>query len=183
MSKDRTPPQVEMRPGGPRPGPRVTEKPKNAKKTLLRLASYIGKSKKTLVALLSVMLIATLCTLVSPMLQGSAIDAIEPLRVAEWQGEEIIRYTDGDTVLWLASDGSAVSGVPDGIDTSLRLTVHFFREEYVGRSGETLGLVFYLTVMGIAAAMAALFSFFQQRLAAKLSQYTVYSMRNDLFGS
>ena len=39
------PPTINMRPGGGRPGPRLTEKPKNTKKTLGRLLSYIGKSR------------------------------------------------------------------------------------------------------------------------------------------
>ncbi len=53
------------------------EKPKNAKKTILRLLKYIGKNKLLLVLLLGVMGLATLAELASPALQGAAIDTIK----------------------------------------------------------------------------------------------------------
>lgn len=73
-------PRVEFRPGpggrGGR-GPRMnTEKPKNAKKTLVRLAKYIGKSRIILLAIVVLTVIVALTDLVGPKLQQLAIDTI-----------------------------------------------------------------------------------------------------------
>ena len=179
------PPTINMRPGGGRPGPRLTEKPKNTKKTLGRLFSYIGKSRRTLGLLLLVMVVSTLFTLVAPLLQGSAIDAIEPVKVADMGGEEVFVTRRGGVDLVLSADGRELgrldSGAFDDLDFSIRFTVHWGRERYVSREGETLGLSFFLIAMGTAALVGALFNFWMQRLAAKLSQYTVYTMRRELF--
>jgi len=72
---------VQMRPGGRGPGgpgrgPAMREKPKDGKKTLKRLLSYIGSSKYLLIGLLAVMLVTTVLTLAAPALQATAIDAI-----------------------------------------------------------------------------------------------------------
>lgn len=42
-------------------------------------------------------------------------------------------------------------------------------------------MVFFLVIMGVLFAISALLHLFQERLAAKLSQSTVYMIRNDLF--
>ncbi len=68
-------------PGGPRRGgPHGAmlnmEKPKDAKKTLVKLIAYIGKSKYVVLGLLSVMIITTLLNLAGPAIQQKAIDAI-----------------------------------------------------------------------------------------------------------
>lgn len=76
--------KVDIRPAGA-PGPRRggpngamlnMEKPKDAKKTLLKLIAYIGKSKYIVLGLLSVMIITTLLNLAGPSIQQKAIDAI-----------------------------------------------------------------------------------------------------------
>ena len=183
--REMTPPPINMRPGGGRPGPRMTEKPKNTKKTLGRLLSYIGKSRRLLVVLLLVMLVSTLFSLVSPLLQGSAIDTVEPIKVATLEGEEIFVFRKGGEDLVLGADGRVLGSLGAAefqhLAWSTRFTVHGYREAYVSREGETLGLSFYLIAMGVAAILTASFTFLQQRLAAKLSQFTVYSMRRELF--
>lgn len=62
--------------GGHGPFRMEKEKPKDAKKTLKRLFAYIGASRYLLILLVAVMIAATLLSLASPALQGSAIDAI-----------------------------------------------------------------------------------------------------------
>ena len=76
-----TPPRIELRPGGRGPGGPMgarlqREKPKNAKKTLVRLFSYIGRSRYILLALLLLMVAVTVGELFGPRLQQQAIDAI-----------------------------------------------------------------------------------------------------------
>ena len=179
------PPPINMRPGGGRPGPRITEKPKNTKKTLGRLLSYIGKSRRLLFFLLTVMLVSTLFSLVAPLLQGSAIDTVEPVKVATQNGEEVRIFRRGGEDLVLGEDGRVLGSLSEtefqNLQWETRFTVHWYREGYVSREGETPGLSFYLIAMGVTALLTASFTFLQQRLAAKLSQYTVYSMRRELF--
>lgn len=62
-------------PGGPGMG-MPKEKPKDSKKTLLRLLSYLGKSKALLIGMVLMVLAMTLTQLISPMLQQTAIDAM-----------------------------------------------------------------------------------------------------------
>ncbi|MBQ8140507.1 MAG: ABC transporter ATP-binding protein [Clostridia bacterium] len=123
------------RPGGRQGGPmgaRVNvEKPKNAKKSLVRLLKYIGKSKMLIIALICIMVAVTVSDLAGPALQGAAIDAI--------------KIVDGE------------------------LTVDF------------AAMIRYLIVMGILFVFSAVMNLFQAILAAKLSQNTVYTLRNDLF--
>lgn len=73
-------PRVSMRPGGPGRGPMGgrmnAEKPKNAGKSLSRLARYIGKSRVTLLILILLTVIIAVTDLVSPKLQQLAIDTI-----------------------------------------------------------------------------------------------------------
>ena len=76
-----SPPQIELRPGrgpgGPMGARLRAEKPKNAKRTVLRLLSYIGRSRLLLIALLLFMLFVTVTELLGPALQQMAIDEID----------------------------------------------------------------------------------------------------------
>ena len=55
------------------------EKPKNLKGTLKRILSYIGKNRRLIIAMLAVMLCATLLNVIAPTIQANAIDAIAKL--------------------------------------------------------------------------------------------------------
>ncbi len=130
-------PRVELRPGrGPGPGGPMgarmrAEKPKNAKKTLLRLLRYIGASRYLLFALLFLMLTVTVAELFGPRLQQEAIDAI-----TLQNGTLVVNWGEMTRALWL---------------------------------------------MGILYAVGAALSYVQGLISARLSQSTVYTMRNDLF--
>lgn len=62
--------------GGPRGMVMKREKPKNMKRTLFRLFSYIGSSRYLFFGVLSITLLVSILNLVAPALQKSAIDAI-----------------------------------------------------------------------------------------------------------
>ena len=131
-----TPPRIELRPGDRGPGGPMgarlrAEKPKNAKKTLLRLLSYIGRSRFILLVLLFLMAAVTVGELFGPRLQQQAIDAITI--------EEGHPYIDLPTMLSC------------------------------------------LVTMLVLFACTSMLSYGQGLLSAKLSQDTVYHMRNDLF--
>ena len=67
------------RPGmGGRRGPMTVEKPKNMKKTVGRLLSYIGKSKILLFVMVVCVIVSALVTLASPILQTEALNYLTP---------------------------------------------------------------------------------------------------------
>ncbi len=163
-------PNFDMRPGGRgNPNSRMNvQKPKNMKKTIGRLLRYLGASRYILVALLVIMLAVTGAELLGPLLQGNAIDAIEPVYRNAETGEVLYNYDKND---------------PATADIAVKttFTVHFWRASYIGRDGETAGLNTYLIAMGVIFLVCSALHYFQGIIAAKLSQRTVYIMRNDLF--
>ena len=142
------------------------EKPKRTKETLGRLFKYIGKSRYVLIALLTITLLIAGIELTGPLLQGNAIDAIEAVRYNADTGELLYNY-----------DAEKVENVP--IRTEYK--VHFHASDYIGKDGHTKGMMPNLIAMGILFAVSAVLNFFMGVVAAKLSQRTVYVMRNELF--
>ena len=134
--ENREMPKMDIRPGGGGRGMNARingEKPKDTKKTLIRLFRYIGKSRWIVVLLIAFTLFATIIDLLGPFFQQKSIDTIT------------IDETTG------------------------KLTVDFS------------SLVFFITVMEIIYGISALFALFKGRIAARLSQNTVYVMRKELF--
>ncbi len=117
--------------GGPMGARMRAEKPKNTKKSLIRLIKYIGKSRVLVILLTLLMACATLAELAGPALQGLAIDTIT--------------LVDG------------------------KLTVDF------------RAMILYLALMGGLFLLSSAMHLFEVRIAAKLSQSTVYTLRGDLF--
>lgn len=84
----------------PKPGMRrgpggmahMVEKPKDIKKTLAQLIKYFKKSSKLVILLISVVIAVTLTSLISPAIQGEAIDSIK-------DGNWNMLYT---LLIWLA---------------------------------------------------------------------------------
>ena len=62
--------------GGRGPRPMFGEKPKNRKQTLGRLVKYLSFNKKYLLAIFIVVIFSSIASLLSPVLQGKAIDSI-----------------------------------------------------------------------------------------------------------
>lgn len=168
------PPMVPDRPGaGGPPGNRhmsrvMREKPKNTGRALGRLLGYIGKSRFILIALLVIALLVCCIDLLGPLLQGTAIDAIEPLYYNTDTGELLRNYDH-------------TSPEFEGIPVTTRFHVHFKGGDFIGRDGKTAGLTPTLIAMGVFFLINASMNFVMHVVAAKLSQYTVYTMRNDLF--
>jgi len=164
-----TAPALDFRPGRGNMNSRaVVQKPKNMKKTIGRLLRYLGRSKYVLISLLVIMLLVTAADLCGPLLQGRAIDAIEPVYRNAETGEILFDYEKNDPV-W------------GDIEVKTTFKVHFTAGAYVGRSGKTAGLVPNLVAMGVLFLASSLLSYFQGTISAKLSQQTVYNLRSDLF--
>ena len=62
--------------GGPMGARMNAEKPKDGKKTILRLLSYLGRNKKILIAMVLLVLCTAAFTLAAPALQGEAVNII-----------------------------------------------------------------------------------------------------------
>ena len=165
------PPMMVGRPGGGG-GPHMSrvnrEKPKQTKKTLGRLMGYIGRARYILILLLAITLLMSAIDLLGPLLQGYAIDAIEPVHYNAATGELLFNYDDADPAF-------------AGIETTTRFHVHFNAGSYLGKEGKTLGLIGILLLMGVFFLFNATMNFVMHVIAAKLSQHVVYTMRNDLF--
>ena len=77
-------PRGPMGPGGPRRGPggpmgrmmMPVEKPKEGKKTILRLIRYFQREKFMVFALMAVVVFHVFCSVYAPKLQSQAIDEI-----------------------------------------------------------------------------------------------------------
>lgn len=67
---------MRSRGGGRGPRPMFGEKPKNRKQTLGRLVKYLSFNKKYLIAIFIVVIFSSIASLLSPVLQGKAIDSI-----------------------------------------------------------------------------------------------------------
>lgn len=88
------PKPMPMGPGKRGPGGKFTpkEKAKNVKGTVKRLLLYISKNKLLLIALLGLVILTSVLTLLSPMLQADAIDAIaEKVTVGSINVPKLIR--------------------------------------------------------------------------------------------
>lgn len=155
--------------GGPHSHRINREKPRHLRRTLGRLFGYIGRSKYILIALLAITLLTSAIDLIGPLLQGEAIDAIEPIYHHAESGELLYNYEP---------NGAEFEGIP--VTTSFK--VHFRAGDYVGRDGHTAGLAPILLAMGIFFLINAIMNFVMHVVAAKLSQHVVYTMRKDLFG-
>lgn len=144
------------------------EKPKHTKETLLRLTRYIGRSRYILIALLVLTFLIAAIELTGPLLQGNAIDSIEAIYKNADTGEVLFNYDAEDP---------AFAGLP--VKTEYK--VHFHPGSYVGKEGHTNGMLPNLLAMAVLFAISAILNFCMGVVAAKLSQRTVYTMRNDLF--
>ncbi len=140
------------RPGGPMSGRMAMQKPKNTGKTIMRLLRYIGKSRATLIALLIIMTIITAAEIIGPLMQSNAIDTFE------------YSAKNGITVHFHDYEASVLDDDGNIIGTETR---H--------------GLIYFLSIMLIIFIISGTLTLFQGRIAAKLSQSTVYTMRRDLF--
>ena len=155
-----------LRGGGPGrgPGPRAKGKPKNLKKTVGRLLSYVGKYKLRLVLVLVCMVLTTVSTLCGGYLLVPIINRItkavdpeaplEPSRIAE--------IADG--IIERLASTKLVSSLM--VNTAAEVTVYVFAALLI------LGGVYAVSVIG---------SYVQSRLMLSVSLNSVKNIRDDLF--
>ena len=155
-----------LRGGGPGrgPGPRGKGKPKDMKKTVGRILSYVGKYKKRLLLVFLCMFLTTVSSLCGGYL-------IVPI---------INRIT-------LAVNPSAVLNPSTAAKFADRIISAFIDTPFIAglmkssASEVTVYVVAALIILALVYAISAIGSYVQSRLMLSVSQNTIKNIRNDLF--
>ena len=155
-----------LRGGGPGrgPGPRAKGKPKDIRKTVGRLLSYVGKYKARLLLVFVCMGLTTLASLCGGYLIVPIINritlAINP--AADLQPSKIAQLADG--IIEALVDTPLVSSLMK--NTVAEVSVYVFAA---------------LIVLGSVYLISALGSYVQARLMLSVSQNSIKNIRDDLF--
>lgn len=155
-----------LRGGGPGrgPGPRAKGKPKDIKKTVGRLLSYVGKYKARLLLVFVCMGLTTLASLCGGYLIVPIINritlAINP--AADLQPSKIAQFAD--SIIESLVDTHLVSSLMK--NTVAEVSVYVFAA---------------LIVLGSVYLISALGSYVQARLMLSVSQNSIKNIRDDLF--
>ncbi len=161
--------------GGPRGrGPQgMGGKPKNMKKTIGRLLSYVGKYKILLFVVLFFMLLNTVTALIGGYMTRPIIN-----RLTEYAGLEIDESTLSSPI-YKAID-SVVVGIKDSVSAIIQpLIGNNYNEDaaavliYIGTA---------LFILACIYAMTIFTNYLQARIMLTISQSAVEKIRNDLFG-
>ena len=166
-----------MRGGGPGsgrgPGPRgVGGKPKNMKKTVGRLLSYVGRYKALLVVVLVFMILNTVMSLIGGYMTRPIINRLSEyvgLTVDEKATSGVI-YKTLDNVIETLKNGatSLVSSIAGNAYNEKATEVLFY-------------IAAALIILAIVYAFTVVTNYMQARIMLTISQNSVEKIRNDLF--
>ena len=168
-------------PGGPRgggPGPRgrgpagMGGKPKNTKKTIGRLLSYVGKYKILLFVVLFFMMINTVTSLVGGYLTRPIVN-----RLTEYVGLKVDPETLSSPI-YQALDKAIVSVKDSAVEFIGNLVGDGFNEV-------ATSVMFYiaatLIILVCIYVFAIITNYLQARIMMTISQNSIEKIRNDLF--
>jgi len=150
-------------------GPKATGKPKDMKKTVGRLMSYVGKYKFRLIFVFLFMIITTVSALVGGYLIAPIINRIS-LAVAEEVGtaDLTIEYSAieklADKVIEAFVDTPLISGIMG--NTVAEVSVYVFAA---------------LVILALIYIVSAVSTYFEGRLMLSVSQNSIQAIRNELF--
>lgn len=159
-----TPKRAFAPPGRGQRGPRPTEKPKELKKTVSRLLSYVGKYKLRLILVIVCMLLTAVTALVAsymiaPIINRISVevnpDYLPPMSAAEKIADSFIESVMGFGIF---------SSITD--TTAGRVTV------YVASAILILAVIYVISIFS---------SYLQSRIMLSVSQNSIEAIRNDLF--
>ena len=148
------------RPGGPRP----KGKPKNTKKTVSRLLSYVGKYKLRLVLVLFAMLISTVAALCGSYLLAPIIDNIA-----------LTVNPNADVKM------SAIEQAANRIITAFTETPLIASLMGTKASAITVYVISALMILLAVYLIEITAAYTQSRLMVRVSQNSIEAIRNDLF--
>ncbi len=157
-----------MPPMGPRGGGRGRQmahgKPKDTKKTVSRLFSYVSKYTHLLIMVLVCMLLTTITSLCGGYMLAPIID-------------RITLYVKPDAVIEM----SVAEKIADSVIQAL-IELPFI-SQIMGNTVADISVYVFaaLILLGTIYAISAISSYVQSRLMLKVSQSAVQSIRNDLF--
>ncbi len=167
-------PGVQMG-GGPRGGgrgPGQKGKPKNLKKTVGRLLSYVGKYKALLFVVFIFMMLNTLMSLVGGYMTRPIIN-----RLSEFVGLEVSQESL-NTPIYKALD-SAIGTVKDGATGFISMLVgdsyNAVAAEVMFYIAATLMILVCIYIFGL------MMNYLQARVMMTISQNSIEKIRNDLF--
>ena len=165
--KDQKRPMMGPGPGGPRGrmgGPRGKGKPKNAKATVARLLSYIGKDAYLLIVVLGCMLLNTVFSLCGSFMIAPLINRITEIVAPE---AEIVK----------SAPELAAEKIVDAFSSTA-----FFQKFATSSMAEIkIYVLAGLCILAMIYLFAVATSYLQSRLMLRVSQRSVEKIRNDLF--
>ncbi len=156
-------------PGGRRGGPRATGKPKNTKKTVRRLLSYVGKYKGRLILVLVCMLVSTLTSLLGSYMLSPIINRLQ-IFAENAAGKE-------SAVNWTAI-GRVVNGFVEKVSELPLLRGILPDGPYRSIATYVLAAVLILACVYLVGVAS---NYLQARLMLTVSQNATEAIRNDLF--
>ncbi len=153
-----------LRGGGPGrgPGPRAKGKPKNVKKTIGRLLSYVGKYKFRLVFVFLCMILTTLSSLAGGYL---IVPVINRLTLAVNPAANL--------------NPSPLADFADKIIGAFASV--FVTESSSGFVSVSIYIIAALIILGGVYGISAIGTYIQARLMLSVSQNSIQKIRNDLF--
>jgi len=157
---------MSLRGGGPGrgPGPRAKGKPKELKKTVKRILSYVGKYKFLLILVFLFMATTTIASLFGGYMIAPIINRItlEVKPDAELDPSKIEMFADG--LIERLVSIPFISNLMN--ETWSAVTVYIFSA---------------LVILGLVYGISVISSYLQSRLMVTVSQNSILSIRNDLF--
>ena len=162
--------------GGPRGrGPQgMGGKPKNMKKTVGRLLSYVGKYKILLFVVFFFMLLNTVTSLVGGYMTRPIIN-----RLTEYAAPEMLDTESISSPIYRAIDGVVV-GIKDTVSGIIQPLIGANYNEDAAAVLIYIGTA--LLILACIYAMTILTNYLQARIMLTISQSAVEKIRNDLFG-
>ena len=154
-------------PGGPRgrhPQPGMKGKPKNLKKTVKRILSYVGDHKFKLISVFLCMLLTTVTSLLGGYLIAPIVNRISYTVTGKMPELSVIERT-ADRVISAFTETKLIS-LLIGRSDALDITVYVFSA---------------LIILGTVYLVSSVSSYLQSRLMLTVSQASVERIRNDLF--
>lgn len=151
--------------GGPRGrNPAMKGKPKNLKKTIKRLMSYVGKYKIRLCLVFLCMLFTTVSSLIGGYMMAPIINRITEAVKGEPQKMSSIEAL-ADKVISAFADTALISSITSKGKLAT-ISVYVFSA---------------VVILGSVYLLSSLSSYIQSRLMIKVSEGAVENIRNDLF--
>ena len=154
-------------PGGPRgrhPHPGMKGKPKDLKKTVKRILTYVGDHKLKLISVFFCMLLTTVSSLFGGYLIAPIVNRISYTVTGKMPELSVIERT-ADKIITAFTETKLIS-LLIGRSNFLDVTVYVFTA---------------LLILGVVYLISSVSSYLQSRLMLTVSQSSVERIRNDLF--